>query len=176
MDPTQTVWTDERRIRNAHPEPVTLAGGHQHIVSDRSSAHAAAWYSTKRSEHKVGDHFQLYDARVWMRLMFWSARETGVFAASPTFEDWYVRFIAHFMRVYEGEAPQFARESARWSLSEENIATYRGSAKAGATVGKPRFSMPKDVVTRTPVSTARLALPNSERAEASSWPYNAHKI
>jgi hypothetical protein len=38
-----------------------------------------------------------------MRLMFWSAREEGLLE-SPTFTDWFTRFIAHFIRVYERNA------------------------------------------------------------------------
>ena len=32
---------------------------------------------------------------------------------------YYVRFIAHFVSVYERTAPQFARESARWSAKKK---------------------------------------------------------
>ena len=53
---------------------------------------------------------------------FWSAREVGLF--DTPFGDYYVKFIAHFVSVYERTAPPFARESARWSSSEENIAKY----------------------------------------------------
>jgi hypothetical protein len=73
--------------RAKHPEVVLLAGGSRHVVHDRSSAHVAAWYSAKRPPHKVGEHFVLEDARVWMRLMFWAARETGLLLL-PAFEKW----------------------------------------------------------------------------------------
>jgi hypothetical protein len=43
---------------------------------------------------------------------------------SPTFADYYVRFIAHFVRVYESTAPAFARESLRWSANPKNIDIY----------------------------------------------------
>jgi hypothetical protein len=46
-------------------------------VNDRSSAHFAAWHSPKRPAEDVGVHFQLNDARAWMRLMFWAGREEG---------------------------------------------------------------------------------------------------
>jgi hypothetical protein len=57
-----------------------------------------------------------------MRLHFWSAREVGLF--DTPFGDYYVKFIAHFVSVYERTAPPFARESARWSLNEKNIVKY----------------------------------------------------
>lgn len=180
MDPTQDVWTQERQVRNANPCPVTLAGGHTHVVHDRSSAHAAAWYSKKRPEQLVGLHFKLNDARVWMRLMFWSARETGLLA-HPTFADWFVRFIAHFMRVYERTAPQFARESLRWSESQANIDLYLASKKRRTLLGEDDctqdyFSMPGDVVTLTPLSQALQALPLEEYAESSNWPYHQQQL
>ena len=47
-------------------------------------------------------HFKLDDCRVWMRLHFWAAREAGLFEGEKAaFGDYYVRFIAHFVRVYE---------------------------------------------------------------------------
>jgi hypothetical protein len=62
-----------------------------------------------------------------MRLLFWSARELGVFAISPSFEEWFVNFIAHFIGVYERTAPDFAVESCLWSTKEENILAYRAN-------------------------------------------------
>ena len=41
-------------------------------------AHFAAWNSPKREPNKRGHPFKLDDCRVWMRLMFWSARDTGL--------------------------------------------------------------------------------------------------
>ena len=117
-----TVWDDDRRSRDL--EPVELAGGHRHVVHDRSSAHVAAWYSPKRPSHQVGRHFELDECRVWMRLHFWAMRESGIMEKSPSFADYYVRFIAHFVRVYENSAPPFARDSLRWSESPERIAQY----------------------------------------------------
>ena len=43
---------------------------------------------------------------------------------SPTFADFYLRFIGHFVRVYEAAAPQFARDSFRWSANPKNIEQY----------------------------------------------------
>lgn len=117
-----TVWDDDRRQRVQPPTPVV--GGHVVQVHDRSSAHVAAWHSTKRPASEAGRHFQLDEARVWMRLHFWAMRESGMLSKSPTFADYYVRFIAHFVRVYENTAPAFARDSLRWSADEHNIRTY----------------------------------------------------
>ena len=156
------VWTKERATR--HQEPVCLAGGRKHVVHDRSSAHVAAWYSTKRHTHVVGQHFNLQDSRIWMRLMFWSARQTGVFERSPSFCDWYIRFIGHFVRVYEEDAPGFARESARWSESEANIAEYLSN---GNTMGEDVMGCDGMGVTRR---EARSQLPKDE-AQDWQWPY-----
>lgn len=158
------LWTIERSTRNQ--DSVTLAGGRQHhVVHDRTSAHYAAWHCPKRDAHLVGEHFQLHDSRVWMRLMFWSAREAGVFDASPSFADWYIRFIAHFVRVYEREAPAFARESARWSLSQDNIAEYirNGNAMGEDVLGSDGLGVP--------LRQALKQLPTDERNDA-QWPYH----
>lgn len=162
MDPWNKIWTAERQTRsrtNLHQ----CAGGTIN-VHDRSSAHAAAWHCTKRKPEVQGDHFQLHDARVWMRLMFWSAKEVGVFQRSPTFESWYVRFIAHFVRVYEREAPPFARESNRWSLSEENTNAY---LESGRMMGEDVLGEDGHGVSR---SMARHQLPREERDDP-SFPY-----
>jgi hypothetical protein len=50
-----TVWDEDRRNRNL--EPIEVAGGHSHVVHDRSSAHVAAWHSTKRPVADQGRHF-----------------------------------------------------------------------------------------------------------------------
>ena len=116
------VWDADRQARNL--QPVTLANNIQHVVHDRSSAHAAAWYSPKRPSQEVGRHFQLDECRVWMRLHFWALRESGIINKSPSFADYYIRFIGHFVRVYESTAPNFARDSFRWSADPSNIETY----------------------------------------------------
>jgi hypothetical protein len=116
------VWDNDRTTRNL--QPVTLANNIQHVVHDRSSAHAAAWYSPKRPEQDVGRHFQLDECRVWMRLHFWALRESGIIEKSPSFADYYVRFIGHFVRVYESTAPNFTRDSYRWSAKQSNIDGY----------------------------------------------------
>lgn len=101
-----------------------LAEGIRHVVHDRSSAHAAAWYSPKRPARDVGRHFTLEECRVWMRLHFWALRNSGIMTKSPSFADYYVRFIAHFVRVYENSAPAYARDALRWSEDPQNMETY----------------------------------------------------
>lgn len=115
-------WTTERRTRNTAPKLV--GGGHYVSVHDRSSAHVAAWNSPHREPGKMGRHFKLDDCRVWMRLNFWAFREEGLLD-HPAFASWYVRFIAHFVRVYEATAPAFARSACRWSENPENIRRYK---------------------------------------------------
>uniref|UniRef100_A0A7R9WWL5 Uncharacterized protein n=1 Tax=Craspedostauros australis TaxID=1486917 RepID=A0A7R9WWL5_9STRA len=119
-----TVWDDDRRYhrdtKTAHP----VAGGYSVVVHDRSSAHVAAWHSLKRPPQDAGRHFTLEECRVWMRLHFWAMRLSGVMQQSPSFADYYVRFIAHFVSVYERTAPQFARDSLRWSADPDNIKRY----------------------------------------------------
>jgi len=160
-----TPWTDERRARPA----THLRVGHQSVeVSfDRSSAHFAAWHSPKREPHKWGDHFKLDDARVWMRLHFWGARESGMFEteAGRSFMEYYTRFICHFISVYSSKSPPFTRESLRWSADAQNIQHYLAAG-----------NVMKDVIGK-PIETALKELPPAERAYTGSsvpnpaWPY-----
>ena len=119
-------WTKERSGRKV--ESFESHGYRLDSPHDRSSAHFAAWHSPKREDEKFGDHFNLEDSRVWMRLHCWGMREAGIYERSPSFADYYIRFIGHFVSVYESRAPPFARESARWSGDAANIEAYR---KAG---------------------------------------------
>merc|ERR1711920_1216635 len=85
----------------------------EQVAFDRSSAHFAAWHSHKREPHKWGQHFKPDDARVWMRLHFWAARETGLFQPQfRAFMDYYIRFIGHFISVYSAR-PRPSHESLR---------------------------------------------------------------
>lgn len=106
------VWNEDRRARVHEP------------VHDRTSAHVAAWHSPKRPASERGRHFKLDECRVWMRLHFWALREAIGETTSPSFVDFYVRFVGHFVRVYEGAAPAFARDSYRWSADGKNINEY----------------------------------------------------
>lgn len=116
-----SVWDDDRASRSG--TPVEVANGHAVVVQDRTSAHVAAWHSPKREPNKVGRHFQLDECRVWMRLHFWAMRES-IGDTSPAFTDYYIRFIGHFVSVYERSAPPFARDSYRWSGKKSNIQDY----------------------------------------------------
>jgi len=150
------LWTQERRTR---PTRVMYIDGEKvRVAHDRSSAHAAAWYSPKREPEKRGLHFKLDDARVWMRLHFRAARDTGMFEEHPAFMDYYIRFIAHFIRIYSSEAPQFTRDSARWSADPANVEKY---VKAG--------NLMRDVIGQSR-ARAWKQLP-AEEQEDNSWPY-----
>lgn len=151
------LWDQERATRDMTPKVV--AGGRTAVVHDRSSAHAAAWYSAKRPRRDVGRHFQLDECRVWMRLHFWALRESGLMEYSPSFADFYVRFIGHFVRVYESKAPVFARDSLRWSADPKNIQTYIENGRKM-----------KDVLGLT-FHQALEQIPESEAADL-GWPYN----
>jgi len=150
-----TPWTNERRNR----APTYLHVGHQmaEVAYDRSSAHFAAWHSPKRESHKWGQHFQPEDARVWMRLHFWAAREVGMFDLHPEFMNYYVKFIGHFIRVYSSRSPPFTRDSVRWSSDAAKVQQYLISGNCMSDViGKP-------------VDVALDELPAHERS--SNWPY-----
>ena len=155
-------WSNERRSRLSCP--FSSRGNSFDSAFDRSSAHFAAWHSPKRSADKWGDHFQLDDCRVWMRLHFWALRETGAMETPPRFVDYYCRLIAHFVSVYERKAPPFARDSMRWSACPANIVQYLAGGRV----------MP-DV--HVPWETALQSLPATERVYRGSsdpdktWPY-----
>lgn len=150
------IWDTDRRTRDLTPHLV--AGGRTAVVHDRSSAHAAAWYSPKRPSNEVGHHFKLDECRVWMRLHFWAMRECGVVEKSPSFADYYVRFIGHFVSVYERSATKFARESFRWSADRNNTKKYVQDGRKM-----------KDVLDVTFWNAAR-DLPEEE-LEDDEWPY-----
>lgn len=150
-----TPWSNERETRPACPFHV--AGRGTFSVVDRTSAHVAAWNSPKRAPNDVGKHFDLTDCRLWMRLHFWAAREAGLFE-HKTFADYYVRFIGHFVSVYERTAPAFARDAARWSESEDNLKRY---VEQGNTVRE---------IMGVSLAEAAQQIPKSERT--SHWPYS----
>ena len=162
MGDVNQPWTRDCYSRDLTPKVV--AGGRTIVIRDRSSAHVAAWHSPKREAHKVGQHFKLDDCRLWLRLHFLAAREEGLFE-HPNFQDWYVRFLSHFVRVYERTAQQFARESARWSESKERVARYHKAVANGLPEAK------EDAVIGLSLGQALKQLPKAERAENSRWPY-----
>ena len=114
----------------------------------------------------MGRRFKVDDCRVWMRLHFWAAREVGLFD-NPAFEDYYTRYIGHFMSVYERRAPPFAREAARWSADSRNVLAY---------LADPRAAM-ADVID-VGFEQAIQTLPPAERLYAGNnggqvpWPYD----
>jgi hypothetical protein len=154
----ETPWTSARARRKVCP---FMSHGMQFKTpTDRASAHRAAWHSPKRKQEDLGKHFQLHDCRVWMRLNFWALRQSGIWGRSPSFVAYYVKFIAHFVSIYEHSAPQFARESARWSASPANIERYRANG-----------NMMEASLFRMQVKEAINELPAEERDNATSWPY-----
>jgi hypothetical protein len=161
------VWSDELKERSKCPVVVNLPRVGKHIVHDRTSAHVAAWYCPKRSPAVVGNHFKLHDCRVWMRLMFWAARETQLLD-NPTFQSWYTRFIADYIPVYESTAVYFVRDSLRWSLDPRNIESYfeRGNKMEVEVLGAEDRGI-----------SFREALKSLPREEAMDhdWPYNVNE-
>jgi len=101
-------------------EPWTESGR----LGQRQPSHHAAWTNSKRHPHLRGRHFELDDTRIWMRVMFWAVREVGLDQHKPFFK-WYVRFIGHFISVYERSAPPYAPIEAEWAGSQANIDKYR---------------------------------------------------
>uniref|UniRef100_A0A7S1M6D7 Uncharacterized protein n=1 Tax=Alexandrium catenella TaxID=2925 RepID=A0A7S1M6D7_ALECA len=163
-----TPWTQERRTR---PRRQMRLGGEVVDVSfDRSSAHFAAWHSPKREPHRWGEHFRFDDARVWMRLHFWAARETGMFHRHPEFMEYYMRFIGHFISIYSSKAPPFVRESVRWSASPKNVQLYLAAG-----------NVMRDVIDK-PIDEALAELPAEERLYTGSrhsdpaWPYDLRPL
>lgn len=151
------VWDEDRRTRDLTPHAV--AGGRKTVVHDRTSAHVAAWNSPKRPANEVGNHFGLDECRVWMRIHFWAMREAGIVEQSPTFADYYVRFIGHFVAVYERSATMFARDSFRWSADPKNIERYIKDGRKMNDVLGVRFQ------------DALADLPEDEVNDEGDWPY-----
>lgn len=119
------IWDEDCRIRDK--TPFQIYSNKKHIVDDLTSAHTAARGCLKRSKGEYGRAFQLDECRVWMRLHFWAMRESGILLKSPGFADYYVRFIGHYIGIYESQSPLFTRESCRWSENPENIERYLAS-------------------------------------------------
>lgn len=134
-----------------------LGNGQMHAVRDRSSAHVAAWYSTKRQPENIGKRFKLEDCRVWLRMFFWAARDVGLLNDAQ-FSDWLTRFLGHFIAVYERTATLFVRDSLRWSDDKEAVQNYLDNGRVMEDVFNLRFS------------EALLQLPENERN--SQFPYN----
>lgn len=159
-----TPWTEERKTRAR--DVMKIGNQTMEVAFDRSSAHFAAWHSPKRAPHQWGQHFKPDDARVWMRLHFWAAREAGLFEPEyAAFMDYYMRFIGHFISIYSSKSPPFTRESARWSADSQNMERYVAAGN--------RMT---DVI-GVNLQNAMMALPPHERVYTGSrhanpaWPY-----
>ena len=83
----------------------TLSSRSRDQPYDRQSAHYKAWNSKRREPSRRGSHFKLDDAVIWMRLNFWACRKEGIDKHHPEFFEWYIKFISHFVAVYERRAP-----------------------------------------------------------------------
>ena len=152
-------WTNERAGRQVCS---FMAHGKEFkSPTDRSSAHFAAWHSPKRKPGDFGRRFTLADCRVWLRLHFWAMQETGVPARAPSFYAYYLRFIAHFVSVYEWSAPRFVRESERWCRDPENTERYLANGRR----------MEESLYVMT-TSEALQHLPPEERHAPDDWPYD----
>jgi len=149
-------WSDAARTRRRRS---MLVNGHtMEVAHDRSSSHFAAWHCPKREPHLRGQRFKLQDARIWMRLHFWAAREAGLFD-NEAWMDYYVRFIGHFIDIYSNVSVPFTRESARWSANPSNTEEY---VAAGNTM--------IDVLGQSQ-EEAFAMLPSDERPYDRTYPY-----
>ena len=77
---------------------------------------------------------------------------------SPSFANYYVKFLGQFVSVYELTAPQFARESFRWSEDEAAVKRYKETRVMEDVIG---------LSYREAISQ----LPADER-ENGGWPYD----
>ncbi|KAF0703949.1 hypothetical protein As57867_007439, partial [Aphanomyces stellatus] len=89
----------------------------------RQPSHFKAWNCEKRDPAVRGDHFNLTDTRTWMRVHFWAARECGL-DQHEAFWGWYVRFLQHFIAIYERRAVAYAEVDAQWAAIPTNINAY----------------------------------------------------
>ncbi|GAB5353093.1 hypothetical protein AAMO2058_000008600 [Amorphochlora amoebiformis] len=89
----------------------------------REWAHVRSYFAKGREPHKQGQRFQLDDCRIWMRLMFWSARQQGLHKHQG-FWEWYILFMRYYVDIYQDDAKHFVEESAEWSTNPDNIKEY----------------------------------------------------
>ncbi len=151
-------WTMDRMTRPRIP--VDTPHGELY-VRDRGTAHAAAWSSPKRPRSEMNRKFKLHECRIWMRLHFYSLKKAGIHLKSPSFADYYVRFISHFVRVYESSAPAFAREAWKWS---DDVGNFEAYVEGGRTM-KDLVELGEDVGKHV------LTIPREE-ADDDIWPYD----
>lgn len=195
MGAPEQPWTRERGSRKQHEATLKqqiMYPNHKgaleledFLVHDRSSAHFAGWHCPKRAGcpmHQVGDHFKLDDSRVWMRLHFWACREVGLFGPSGgersklqvEFENFYTRFIGHFVRIYERSAPAFARLECRWSDEstpdgKANVERYRALQRETPDYMEKRLHGMDDVIGLRDPAEARRRAPE---IRDDGWPYS----
>lgn len=151
-----SVWDEDCRLRDK--TPFRISSSQVHIVHDLTSAHIAARASLKRHPEEAERAFTLDECRVWMRLHFWAMRESGVWEQSPTFADYYVRFIGHYIGIYESHSPVFTRESLRWSADSKNLERYVANGRRMV------------AVLGLSLEEAMQQLPEEESSDA-VWPY-----
>eukprot|EP00931_Biecheleriopsis_adriatica_P005065 TRINITY_DN106628_c0_g1_i1.p1 TRINITY_DN106628_c0_g1~~TRINITY_DN106628_c0_g1_i1.p1 ORF type:complete len:346 (+),score=42.31 TRINITY_DN106628_c0_g1_i1:102-1139(+) len=157
-----TPWTEERRTR---PRTVLLG---REVSYDRESSHIAAMNSPKREAHKHGLRFSLADTRVWMRIHFWAAREVGLLD-NAAWAGFYVRFIGHFVSVYNPHAPRFARDSMRWSADPNNIREYHSAGNRMPDL-IDALDVTRNKESDAYVRKALAALPQEELVYDGDWP------
>ena len=75
MDSNLKPWTDSGRLGQRQP------------------SHFKAWNNDKRHPNVRGDHFNLADTRIWMRLHFLAARQCLLSEHKP-FWQWFVMYMS----------------------------------------------------------------------------------
>jgi hypothetical protein len=173
MGATTAPWTDDLRVRSR--KRIVLAHGMSAVVTSRLGAHSCAWHSVDREPERVGRRFKLDDCRVWMRLLFWAARDCGYDEAAPLFR-YLVKFVGHFIAVYETSARQFARLESRWSACPGRTAAYLAQAvDTDGVEGRRRRAVMGDVV-GVPLREAMAELPADERRAGDAWLFEGAPI
>ena len=84
------------------------------------------------------------------------------------FQDWYCRFLAHFVRIYENSAPLFVHNELMWSADIQNTQKYLEDLKKGS------HGM-DDIIGLLNPQRAIKKLSKEEQAWArtnSKWPYS----
>jgi hypothetical protein len=131
MGATEMPWSNDLESRPL--EAICIQGGQGdaergkcHYARSRQDAHYIAWHSMARAPEKVGRRFKLDDCRVWMRLFFWSLRDCAV---PPVAFRYLVKWVGHFIAVYEVSARQFAVHEANWSADPLNVRKYEENGR-----------------------------------------------
>ncbi|OQR83608.1 hypothetical protein ACHHYP_14502 [Achlya hypogyna] len=93
-----------------------------------AAAHHRARHCEKRAPSVRGACFSVRDARAWMRLHFWAARECGLHR-NAAFWAWYEQFIHEHIALHNSYAPGYTHADALWSTVPENLAAYRANGR-----------------------------------------------